>query len=92
MKKAIAILCVSLAALMLFAACQAQPASAPAASALPPERVEELHALSVQFTDYLNTGDIDAAMGTTDETMTTAMDGPLAPIWTQIAGFAGASV
>ncbi|MDR1538513.1 MAG: alpha/beta fold hydrolase [Clostridiales bacterium] len=59
---------------------------------MPTERVEDLRILSVQLTEYLNVGDIDAAMAMMDEAMTAAMAGKLAETWTQLTDSAGSFI
>ena len=99
MKKALSVLCAVLSLLIVFAGCRAgqpnteqQPASTPPSASLPPQRAEELHALSVQLAEYLNAGDTVSAMAMMDETMTAAMDGKLEETWAQLTASAGAFV
>ncbi len=99
MKKGLSVLCSAFVLLIVFAGCGAaqpgaaqQPASTPPSTPLPPERAEELHALSVQVVEYLNSGDTGAVMAMMDETMTAAMDGKLEEIWEQLTASAGAFV
>ena len=93
MKKVLTVLCVILALVVVLAGCQnqaGQPNSETEVSSLPAERVEELHVLALQLTEYLNSGDIDAAMTMMDEAMTAAMDGKPEETWTQLTDSAGA--
>ncbi|MDR1604514.1 MAG: alpha/beta fold hydrolase [Gracilibacteraceae bacterium] len=54
------------------------------------ERVEELHTLSVRFTEYLATGETVAADAMMSDAMKKAMDGKLAATWSQLADSLGA--
>ncbi|MGI6105529.1 MAG: alpha/beta fold hydrolase [Raoultibacter sp.] len=91
--KKIALLCTVLSLVLLCAGCQnQQPTQEPEATVLSEERVEELHTLSVQFTEYLSTSDIDAAMAMMDDAMTSAVDGKLEETWTQLVDSAGAFI
>lgn len=85
-------LCAILSMFIVFTGCASALAIGQDASSLPAERVEALHALAVQFTDCLNTGDTSAAMAMLDDATTTELDGKLAETWTQITGSAGAFV
>lgn len=61
-------------------------------TSLTPERIEELHALSVQFTEHLNQGDWDAAMGMLHDDLLASLDGKLETTWKEITEPAGAFV
>ncbi|MDL2302238.1 alpha/beta fold hydrolase [Lachnospiraceae bacterium OttesenSCG-928-D06] len=94
MKRRTLILSIILSLLLLCTGCQTQqvaptPESEPETTALSDERVEELYTLSVQFTEYLSSGDIEASMEMMDATMTEAMDGKLEGTWTQLIDSAG---
>ena len=93
MKKALSVLCIALSLLFVLAGCRsARPQEEPGPSALSAERVEELRELSVSLTEYLESGDFDAAMAMMDEATTAALDGKLEGVWAQLVGSAGAFV
>ena len=80
-----------LAFLLLFTTgCQSKPPAVGQEQVpLTPERVEELYALSQQFTEYLNTNNINAAMEMMDETVSDAMDGKMESTWKQLCDSMG---
>lgn len=99
MKKIIILLCGVLVFLAVLAGCrskelssgqsQGQPETSLEKETLSKERTEELYALSVELTEYLNSGDTDSAMAMMDEAMAAAMEGKLEATWAQLTDAAG---
>lgn len=89
MKRILALTLSAILILALFTGCQSKSPSLDAPAELSQTRAEELYALSLELTNYLNSGDTDSALAMMSEAMLKAMDGKLDTIWPQYVAALG---
>ncbi|WP_100066181.1 alpha/beta fold hydrolase [Miniphocaeibacter massiliensis] len=90
MKKSLLSICITMVLLVVLVGCNSEKTKVVQdTAAISENREDVLYKLSIQLTDYLNSGNIDAAMAMMNKEMISAMDGELVNVWKQLTDSLG---